>query len=86
MKNARKATATKPAASTTDPEARKMQMSDGGFRPAYNVQMATDAESGIILNMDVINEGSDAGQMKPMMDEIKHDLGEAPKILLTDGG
>lgn len=73
-------------ASTTDPDARKMKMGDGGFRPAFNVQMATDADSGIILNMDVINEGSDAGQMKPMMDEIKEDLGEAPKILLTDGG
>jgi len=73
-------------ASTTDPEARKMKMGDGGFRPAYNVQMATDADSGIILNMDVINEGSDAGQMKPMMDEIKENVGEAPKVLLTDGG
>ena len=76
----------KARASTTDPDARNMKMGDGGFRPAYNVQMATDAESGIILNMDVINEGSDAGQMKPMMDEIKANVGEAPKNLLTDGG
>lgn len=76
----------KARASTTDPEARTMKMGDGGFRPAYNVQMATDAESGIILNMDVTNEGSDAGQMKPMMDEIKNDLGQAPNNLLTDGG
>ena len=74
-------------ASTTDPEARNMKMGDSGFRPAFNVQMATDAESGIILNMDVINEGSDAGQMKPMMDEIKHDnSARLPKVLLTDGG
>jgi transposase len=73
-------------ASTTDPEARNMKMGDGGFRPAYNVQMATDAESGIILNMDVLNDGSDAGPMKPMMDAIKEDLGQAPKNLLTDGG
>ena len=76
----------KARASTTDPDARNMKMGDGGFRPAYNVQLATDAESGIILNMDVINEGSDAGQMKPMIDEIQKDQGQAPKILLTDGG
>jgi transposase len=76
----------KARASTTDPEARNMKMGDSGFRPAYNVQMATDADSGIILNMDVINEGSDAGQMKPMMDDIKHNLGQAPKALLADGG
>src|SRR5262249_48468979 len=37
-------------------------------------------------NMDVTNEGSDAGQMKPMMDEISQDVGEAPGKLLTDGG
>jgi transposase len=73
-------------ASTTDPEARTMKMGDGGFRPAYNVQLATDAASGIILNMNVINEGSDAGQMKPMMDEIKEGLGKVPEKLLTDGG
>jgi len=73
-------------ASTTDPDARNMKMGDSGFRPAYNVQMATDADSGIILNMDVTNEGSDAGQMKPMMDEIKANVGAAPKVLLTDGG
>src|SRR6266542_2472406 len=76
----------KTRASTTDPDARTMKMGDGGFRPAYNVQMATDAESGVILNMDVTNEGTDAGQMKPMMDEIKDNLGQAPKNLLTDGG
>jgi transposase len=76
----------KARASTTDPDARNMKMGDGGFRPAYNVQLATDADSGIILNMDVINEGSDAGRMKPMMDEIKENVGQAPKVLLTDGG
>jgi|SRR5579863_828934 len=31
--------------STTDPEARVMKMADGGFRPAFNVQAATDTES-----------------------------------------
>jgi transposase len=72
-------------ASTTDADARNMKMGDGGFRPAYNVQLATDTASGIILNMDVTNEGSDAGQMKPMMDAIKADQGQAPAKLLTDG-
>jgi transposase len=73
-------------ASTTDPDARKMKMGDGGFRPAYNVQMVTDTQSGIILAMDVTNEGSDAGQMKPMMEEIQTNLGKAPDKVLTDGG
>src|SRR2546430_53746 len=32
---------TQARVSTTDPAARVMKMSDGGFRPAYNVQLAT---------------------------------------------
>src|ERR1700733_4687474 len=32
--------------STTDPEARKMKMPDGGTRPAYNVQLATTTTGG----------------------------------------
>jgi transposase len=32
-------------ASTTDPEARRMKMADGGFRPAYNVQFVTAADA-----------------------------------------
>src|SRR5579859_4339517 len=35
--------------STTDPEARQMKMADGGFRPAYNVQFATDGAARIIV-------------------------------------
>ncbi len=73
-------------ASTTDPEARTMKMGDGGFRPAFNVVMTTATESGIILNMDVVNEGSDAGQLQPQMAAIKNDLGKAPDKALADGG
>jgi transposase len=73
-------------ASTTDPEARNMKMPDGGFRPGYNVQFATDAMSGIIVGVDVINQGSDAGQMKPMVEQIEERLDATPKQLLADGG
>lgn len=34
-----------PRVSTTDPEARVMKMADGGFRPAFNAQLAVDAET-----------------------------------------
>src|SRR5262249_4530752 len=35
-------------ASTTDPQARKMKMADGGFRPAYNVEFNTTTAGGVI--------------------------------------
>ena len=80
-----KGSSAKARASLSDPEARKMKMPDGGFRPAYNVQYATD-DSGIIVGCDVINQGTDAGQMAPMIDKIADDLGQAPQQHLADGG
>lgn len=73
-------------ASTTDPECRKMKMPDGGFRPAFNVQFATTTEGGVIVGVDVTNEGTDSNQMTPMLDQIEERFGEKPKEMLVDGG
>lgn len=72
--------------STTDPDARVMKMADGGFRPAFNVQIATDTESQVVLGVSVTNEGSDRAQMQPMVDQIQRCHGELPKKHLVDGG
>jgi transposase len=72
--------------STTDPEARTMKMANGGFNPAFNVQFATDTASGIIVGVDVNSEGSDAGLMQPMVDQIQERHGKAPEEMLVDGG
>ena len=72
--------------STTDPEARNMKMANGGFNPAYNVQFATDTDSGIIVGVDVTNEGSDAGLAVPMVKQIQKRHGTLPKEGLWDGG
>jgi len=76
----------KPArCSTTDPEARIMKMACGGFRPAYNVQFATDSLAGIVVGVDVIKVGSDKGQMGPMYDQIGRRYGRVPQAYLADG-
>lgn len=72
--------------STTDPEARTMKMANGGFNPAYNVQFATDTGSGIIVGVDVNNEGSDAGLAVPMIEQIQRRHATTPDELLLDGG
>lgn len=72
--------------STTDVEARTMKMANGGFNPAYNVQFATDTESGIIVGVDVNSEGSDAGLMQPMVKQIQDRHGKTPEEFLVDGG
>jgi hypothetical protein len=73
-------------ASTTDAEARVMKMGDGGFRPAYNVQFATTCEEQVIVGMDVVNAGSDMGQLGPMVEQVERRLGHSPDEWLVDGG
>jgi transposase len=77
-----------PRASTTDPEARVMKMPDGGFRPAYNVQLATagDPLGGprTIVGVRVSNEGTDANSVGPMLDDIHRRTGQLPSVLLAD--
>ena len=73
--------------STTDPEARVMKMGDGGFRPAFNVQLATTADQArVIVGVEVTNSGSDAGQSTPMLEQIEQRTGVRPAEMLLDGG
>ena len=72
--------------STTDPEARVMRMADGGYRPAYNVQFATDTATQVIVGVEVTNEGSDQGQLEPMLDQIEERYEAAASQVLVDGG
>lgn len=76
----------KVRASSTDPEARVMKMPDGGFRPAYNIQFATDTGSQVIVGVDAVNRGSDQGQASPMRDQIEDRHGQGPGTMLVDGG
>jgi hypothetical protein len=73
-------------ASTTDPEARRMKTADGGTRPCYNIQFATDGKSRIILNVDVTNSGSDRGQMGPMHEQVTESYDKTPENYLVDCG
>lgn len=75
-----------PRTSTTDPEARRMKMADGGFRPAYNVQFATDADTRLIVGVDVTQQGTDSGHMQPMHQRLGDDYGVTPRKYLVDGG
>lgn len=75
-------------ASTTDPPARRMKMGDGGTRPAYNVEFATELNSLVIVGADLINAGSDAGQMEPMVQQIETEQTPLPEgsEYYVDGG
>jgi transposase len=75
-----------PRVSITDPEARTMKMPDGGYRPAYNVQFATDVAGRAIVGVAVTNIGCDQTELVPMLDQIIERTGRAPTEELVDGG
>jgi transposase len=78
---------TKSAArvSTTDPDARVMKMADGGYRPAYNVQFATDVDGQAVVGVAVTNGGEQA-ELVPMLDQVQARTQRRPGAVFADGG
>jgi len=75
-----------PRASTTDPQARVMKMADGGFRPAFNVQVVSAAGEQIVIDVNPLATGSDRGLLRPSLETIRQRLGQRPNRYLADGG
>lgn len=76
----------KARASTTDPEARKMKMGDGGTRPAYNLQFATTLRSLVIIGLFISPCGSDAREVRPMLEQIQKQHSQVSDVMVADGG
>lgn len=73
-------------ASTTDPDARKMRMADGGYRPAYNVQISTDTATQIIVDAKATQANSDGAQLAPAVERIEQRHQSVPEEMLADSG
>ena len=63
-----------------------MKMADGGTRPAYNVQFATDTATGVVVGVEVNNAGTDGNQLPPMLDQLEDRYDHVPDEALVDGG
>ncbi|MES2940017.1 MAG: IS1182 family transposase [Pseudomonadota bacterium] len=74
-----------PRVSTTDPEVRVTKMADGGWRPAFNVQVAVDVQTQLIAGIDVVS-GTDMKHMPPMHRQVHKRYGVTPSHWLADGG
>lgn len=79
-----------PRASTTDDAARVMKMPDGGFRPAYNVQVAVaGSEVGgprTIVAVRVSQNGTDYDGLEALTDQVHERTRSYPGAVLADGG
>jgi IS5 family transposase len=63
-----------------------MKMGDGGYRPAYNIQLATDDEAGVIVGVTVSNSPADTHQLVPTLDDVKARTEMEPEKCVVDAG
>ncbi len=72
--------------SESDPEARFMKQSGGGYAPSHNLQLSTDATHTLIVGVSVTQAANDEGQLSPALEEVKHNLGRLPQQVVADAG
>ena len=72
--------------SMTDPEARIMKTSAGGFQPAYNAQFSTDAAHQAIVGVGVTQHGVDYHELVEGMETVQENTGELPAKEVVDDG
>lgn len=70
--------------SVTDPDARIMMMSNGGFRLAYNVLVSATTGTQVILGIGVSERRNEAGIAEPMVQNLIERYGCAPARVLVD--
>ncbi len=67
-----------------------MKMGDGGFRPAYNVEVATAPAASnayaVIIGVSVTNEGTDAREAARLEEQVHQRADRHPRNYLVDGG
>src|SRR5438552_13628555 len=75
-----------PRVSTTDPEARIIKMPDGGFRPAYNMQIASAVERQVIVAVDLTASRSDCGLAGTTLRQVRRRYRRLPLRHPAAGG
>ena len=73
-------------ASQSDPQARIMKQSDGGYAPSYNVQLSTEASHRIVVGAEVSQCGSDFVHLIGAVAQVEQNLGHKPAQVVVDGG
>jgi len=73
-------------ASQSDPQARIMKQSDGGYAPSYNVQLSTEASHRIIVGVEASQSGSDFVHLIGAVAQVEQNLGCKPAQVVVDGG
>jgi len=73
-------------ASQSDPQARIMKQSDGGYAPSYNVQLSTEASHRIIVGAQVSQSPNDFVHLIGAVAQVEANLGQKPTQVVVDAG
>jgi transposase len=72
--------------SHSEAEARRMKHGDNAIAPSYNAQLSTDADSGVIVGVQLSQSANDSHELNPAMEQIRRNLGRLPEQVVADGG
>lgn len=69
-----------------EPDARVVHLSNGSNRFGYNCQAIRDADSGMIVAEDVVNDADDYSLLTKIIDQVKSTLGKVAEVTIADNG
>jgi transposase len=72
--------------SITDPDSRHMSVSNNGTDISHNIQTAVDEKNHLIVAVDVTSNAQDNGQLVPMAEKAKEELGVEKITVIADKG
>ena len=72
--------------SQSEPEARKMKHSDGGFAPSYNLQLVTEAKNGFVVGVTVTTATNDQHELEPGLEMAQKCTQQAAQTIVADQG
>jgi hypothetical protein len=62
-----------------------MRNGEGGTVPSYNLQLLTDVQHGLVVNVEATTDAIDYRQLEPAIARCEQRLGCKPKQLVADG-
>ena len=73
-----------PAAPLTDPDSRVLPNKTGGYAPNYTSVLGTDADSGMIVDVQVLGNNNEVSTVLPAVANIEEQFGARPKAVSAD--
>jgi hypothetical protein len=72
--------------SPSEPEAALGRDKDHVYRPLYNLQLASDLDSPLVLGYQVLAQPNDAGALGPLLGRVRDAVGAPVTVALADAG